>query len=335
MLVTGGAGFIGSSFVRLAVSAGHEVRVLDALTYAGNLANLEPVLDSGKCRFSKGDIRDAALVERLLREDRPRVVVNFAAESHVDRSIHDAHPFLQTNVVGTQVLLDAVRAHPEPIRFIQISTDEVYGSATAGRPFSEDSPLRPSSPYAASKAGADLLVLAAHRTFGLDVVITRCSNNYGPYQFPEKLIPLFVTNLIEGKPVPLYGDGLQVRDWIHCDDHSRAVLAAIERGRPGEVYNVSAGQPMTNLDLTRRLLRLTGREESLIRHVPDRPGHDRAYLLDASKARRELRWAPVIEFSRGLEETVAWYRENRRWWEEIKNGAYRNYYAMQYGNPDA
>jgi len=331
MLITGGAGFVGSAFARNAVT-GHEVWVLDALTYAGNLANLESLQDSPRFRFFRCDIRDAALVERVLREFSPEVIVNFAAESHVDRSLNDATPFVGTNVLGTQSLLDAVRRAAPGIRFVQISTDEVYGSTTSERPASEDSPLCPSSPYAASKAAADLLALAAHRTFGLDVRITRCTNNYGPYQFPEKVVPLFITNLMETKAVPLYGDGLHTRDWIHCDDHSRGVLAVIERGRPGRIYNLGAQSPLTNLELTKRILHLVGGDEKLVRHVSDRPGHDRAYYLDCSRARLELGWAAGIPLKDGLRNTVEWYRQNRSWWEDIKKGTYLEYYSRQYGN---
>jgi dTDP-glucose 4,6-dehydratase len=332
LLVTGGAGFIGSSFVRLAIQQGHAVWVLDALTYAGNLANLEEVRQAPGFHFVKGDIRDLQLAEELLKDVKPEALVNFAAETHVDRSIMDAGPFVSTNAGGTQSLLDALRRAGTKTRFLQISTDEVYGSADDGRPFSELHPLKPSSPYAASKSAADLLVLASRHTFKLDALLTRCSNNYGPYQFPEKLIPLFITNLFEGRPVPVYGDGGQVRDWIHCDDHSRGVMAALEKGKAGEIYNLGGGNRWPNLELTRVLLKLTGRGEELIQHVKDRPGHDRAYLIDHAKATRELGWQPKIAFETGLEATVAWYRENRPWWEAVKSGAYREYYAKQYGN---
>jgi dTDP-glucose 4,6-dehydratase len=332
LLVTGGAGFIGSSFVRLAVTAGHEVSVLDVLTYAGNMANLEPVRSAKGYRFIKGDIRDAKLAEELFSSLKPDALVHFAAESHVDRSIIDASPFVSTNVGGTQVLLDALRRAGAKTRFLQISTDEVYGSADDQKPFTENTPLKPSSPYAASKTAADLFVLSYQHTFGMDALITRCSNNYGPYQFPEKLIPLFTTNLFEGKQVPVYGDGMQIRDWIHCDDHSRGVLAALGKGKSGQVYNLGGGNRLANIEITRQLLKLTGRGEEFIQHVKDRPGHDRAYLIDHSKATRELGWKPTIDFASGLAQTVTWYKENRAWWEAVKTGAYREYYQKQYGN---
>ena len=332
LLVTGGAGFIGSSFVRMSIGAGHEVTVLDALTYAGNLANLETVRNSPRYRFVKGDIRDGTLAEELVRTFQPAALVNFAAESHVDRSIMDASPFVSTNVGGTQTLLDAVRRSGAQTRFLQVSTDEVYGSADDKKPFTEKHYLKPSSPYAASKTSADLFALAFQHTFKMDVLITRCSNNYGPFHFPEKLIPLFTTNLFEGKKVPVYGDGMQVRDWIHCDDHSRGVLAALEKGKSGEVYNLGGGNGMANLHITQMLLKLTGRGEEFIQYVQDRPGHDRVYLIDHSKATRDLGWKPLIDFEQGLAATVAWYRENQPWWQAVKSGAYREYYAKQYGN---
>ncbi len=338
LLVTGGAGFIGSSFVRIALEKGHDVTVLDALTYAGNLANLDPVKGRPEYRFVRGDILDKALAEKLLGDEEHPIeaVVHFAAESHVDRSILDASPFVTTNIGGTQVLLDAVQKcvseKKRKIRYLQISTDEVYGSADDGKPFKETNALKPSSPYAASKTSADLFVLAYHHTFGLDTVITRCSNNYGPYQFPEKLIPLFTTNLFEGKKVPVYGDGMQVRDWIHCDDHSRGALAVLEKGRSGEVYNLGGGNPVPNLEITQLLLKATGRDESFIEHVKDRLGHDRKYIIDHSKSTSELGWKPEIPFEEGLTATVQWYRDNESWWQAIKSGAYLAYYEKQYGN---
>jgi dTDP-glucose 4,6-dehydratase len=331
LLVTGGAGFIGSSFVRLSIKAGHEVTCLDSLTYAGNLANLDSVRESKAFSFVKGDIRDGKLTEEIIRSFKPTALVNFAAESHVDRSILDASPFVSTNVGGTQVLLDAMRRAGTETRFLQVSTDEVYGSADDKKPFTEKHYLKPSSPYAASKTSADLFVLAFQHTFKIDALITRCSNNYGPFQFPEKLIPLFTTNLFEGKKVPIYGDGMQIRDWIHCDDHSRGVLAVLEKGKSGEVYNLGGGNGRANIEITKLLLKATGRDESFIQYVQDRPGHDRVYLIDHSKATRELGWNPTIDFEEGLADTVAWYRENRPWWEAIKSGAYRDYYAKQYG----
>ncbi len=331
LLVTGAAGFIGSSFARIGVAAGHQVVVLDALTYAGNLANLESIKGNANFQFIKGDIRDGKLALDLLESFKPDALVNFAAESHVDRSILDASPFVSTNVGGTQILLDAVRKAGARTRFLQVSTDEVYGSADDKMPFTETHYLKPSSPYAASKTSADLFVLAFQHTYKMDALITRCSNNYGPYQFPEKLIPLFTTNLFEGKKVPVYGDGMQVRDWIHCDDHSRGVLAALEKGRSGEVYNLGGGNGTANIEITKQLLQLTGRDESFIQYVQDRPGHDRVYLIDHTKATRELDWNPRVSFAQGLAETVQWYRENRPWWEAVKSGAYLDYYAQQYG----
>lgn len=332
LLVTGAAGFIGSSFARLAVSEGHRVIVLDALTYAGNLANLREIENSPNYRFVRGDIRDGKQADELLAGEKPDALVNFAAESHVDRSILDASPFVSTNVGGVQTLLDSCRRVAPKTRFVQVSTDEVYGSADDGKPFVETTPLKPSSPYAASKAAADLFALAYKHTFGLEVVVTRCSNNYGPYQFPEKLIPLMTTNCFEGKKLPIYGDGMQVRDWIHCDDHSRGVLTVIERGRCGEVYNLGGGNPTPNLEIVRKLLKYTGRGKEMIEYVQDRPGHDRAYLIDHSKITRELGWEPRIDFARGLRETVDWYRRNQKWWEEIKSGDYLKYYERQYGD---
>jgi dTDP-glucose 4,6-dehydratase len=330
LIVTGGAGFIGSSFVRMAVGLGHNVLVVDALTYAGNLANLKSVRNARSFRFVKGDIRDGLLMEELLRLNCPDALVNFAAESHVDRSILDASSFVGTNVGGTQSLLDALRRAATKNRFLQVSTDEVYGSADDRKPFTEHHHLKPSSPYAASKTSADLFVLAYQLTFELDVLITRCSNNYGPYQFPEKLIPLFTTHLFEGKKVPVYGDGMRVRDWIHCDDHSRGVLAALEHGKRGEIYNLGGGNGKANIEITKQLLKLTGRGEEFIQYVRDRPGHDRTYLIDHSKATRELGRAPQVDFEQGLTDTVNWYRDNREWWTAIKSGDYREYYQRQY-----
>lgn len=331
LLVTGAAGFIGSSFVRLSVARGHDVCVLDALTYAGNLENLASVANDARYRFVKGDICEMASVCELLKKESPDVVVNFAAESHVDRSIMDASPFVRTNAGGVQSLLDALRRSESKARFVQISTDEVYGSADDGKPFKETHPLKPSSPYAASKTAGDLLALAYRHTFQLDIIVTRCSNNYGPYQFPEKLIPLFATNLMEGKKVPVYGDGQNIRDWIHCDDHSRGVWAAIEKGKAGEVYNFGGGNPLPNLEITRQLLKATGRDESFIEYVKDRAGHDRAYLIDYSKAERELGWRPQVDFKQGLAQTVEWYKANRAWWTSVKSGEYQSYYEKQYG----
>jgi len=330
ILVTGGAGFIGANFVQhvLAEHAEDELVTFDLLTYAGNLANLEPVMGERRHRFVRGDIADAAAVTAAL--DGIEAVVHFAAESHVDRSISDASDFLRTNVVGTQVLLDAARAAGVR-RFVQVSTDEVYGSLGPSGAFTEESPLRPNSPYAASKAGADLLVRAAQRTHGLDAVITRCSNNYGPYQFPEKLIPLFVTNALADQPLPLYGDGCQVRDWIHVADHCRALDLVLRRGRSGEIYNIGGGNERRNVDVAHLILKTLGKPESLLRSVADRPGHDRRYAIDAAKILGELGWKPRETFDAGITATLAWYQSNRPWWEAVKSGAYRQYYERMYG----
>jgi dTDP-glucose 4,6-dehydratase len=324
--VTGGCGFIGSAFVRLALERGLEVVNLDKLTYAGNPANVADVAGDARYRFVHGDIADpAAVAEAMPGCD---VVVNFAAESHVDRSILAPEQFIRTDVVGTAVLLD--RAREEGVRrFVQVSTDEVYGSIPEGA-FGEDDPLRPSSPYSASKAGGDLQVLAWHHTYGVDAVVTRGSNTFGPRQYPEKLIPLFVTNALDGEPLPVYGDGRQVRDWIHVDDHCAGIWTAMERGVAGEVYNVGGGNEVPNLEITRRILALTGRDETLVRHVVDRPGHDRRYALDTAKL-RGLGWEPGRSFEAALADTVRWYAERRDWWEPIKSGEYRAYYQAQYG----
>ncbi|MFQ5457866.1 MAG: dTDP-glucose 4,6-dehydratase [Myxococcota bacterium] len=306
---------------------------LDALTYAGNLENLIDVEKDARYRFVKGDIAGSAQVGNLLGEGFD-VLLNFAAESHVDRSIESASAFIQTNVLGTQVLLDAARHHGVGL-YVQISTDEVYGSLAPGGAFREDTPLHPNSPYAASKTAADLLVLAAVHTHGLNAFITRCSNNYGPCQFPEKLIPLFITNALENKPLPVYGDGLQVRDWLHVDDHNRAIDTLIERGMKGEIYNIGSwkqGAPdQTNLDIARTLLKLTGKPEELLQHVTDRPGHDRRYAMDYGKLERETGWRPRVGLAEGLAATVKWYAENRPWWEKVKSGEYLDYYKRHYG----
>jgi dTDP-glucose 4,6-dehydratase len=325
MLVTGCCGFIGSNFVRyeLETDPAIEITNLDALTYAGNLDNLAGVESGGRYKLVRGDIAERSMVMKLVMEGGFDAIVNFAAESHVDRSIDDATPFLRTNVVGTQCLLDAARA-AKAGRYVQVSTDEVYGTLRpTDPPFCETTPMAPSSPYAASKAGADLLVRAAHHTFGLDTVITRCSNNYGPYQFPEKLIPLFITNAMADRCVPVYGDGRQVRDWIHVLDHCRGIDAALRRGLPGEVYNFGGMSERYNIDVTRTILKLCNKPESLIRHVTDRLGHDRRYAIDCSKAEAELSWRPTVSFEEGLASTVAWYQANSRWVERIRSGAYR------------
>ncbi|GAA5128172.1 dTDP-glucose 4,6-dehydratase [Haloechinothrix salitolerans] len=321
VLVTGGAGFIGSHYVREAVAGSYpaladaEVVVLDNLTYAGNEANLAPVADAERYRFVKGDIRDGALVADLMRGTD--LVVHFAAESHVDRSILGAGEFVLTNVLGTQTLLQAA-VDAEVGKFVHVSTDEVYGSIVSGS-WSEDHPLEPNSPYSASKASSDLIARSFYRTYGLPVCITRCSNNYGPYQYPEKVIPLFVTNLLDGKPVPLYGDGLNVRDWLHVDDHCRGIQLVADDGRPGEIYNIGGGTELTNKELTKRLLDAVGAGWDMVTPVEDRKGHDRRYSVDITKIQTELGYRPRVAFDDGLAETVRWYTEHRDWWEPLKN----------------
>ena len=329
LLVTGGAGFIGSNFVRhaLRVQRDLELTNLDALTYAGNLENLAELEADPRYRFVQGDICDAALVDRLMAGQD--AVVHLAAESHVDRSILDAAAFIRTNVQGTQTLLDAARRR-QVVRFVHVSTDEVYGSLGAEGKFTEASPLAPNSPYAASKAAAELLARAAFHTHGQPVVITRGSNNYGSYQFPEKFIPLAIANALAGQPVPLYGEGKNVRNWIHVADHCAGIWAALERGRAGAVYNLGGDDEVDNLTLLRRILARLGRDESLIRFVPDRPGHDFRYALDSALARRELGWRPALSLDEGLDRTVAWYRANGAWLERARGGAYRSYYETQY-----
>ena len=333
VLVTGGAGFIGSNLVRLLrrERPAWTVVNLDKLTYAGNLESLADLKDDPKHVFVRGDIGNAELVAYLLRTHAVDAVLNLAAESHVDRSILGPGVFVETNVAGTQVLLEAARHH-RLARFVQVSTDEVYGSLGPQGKFTEASPLQPSSVYSASKCAADLIAQSYQHTFGLDLVVTRCSNNYGPYQFPEKLIPLMIANALEDKRLPVYGDGLQVRDWIHVEDHCRGILAALENGRSGEVYNFGAENEQANLMTVRALLGLLGKPESLIEYVKDRPGHDRRYAIDASKARSALGWAPRAEFDAGLRATVAWYVANRAWWERVRSGEYRGYYERNYGS---
>ena len=334
ILITGGAGFIGSNFIRYIVSAypEHSVVNLDALTYAGNLENLKDMEDRPNYRFIKGDICDRQLLGSLDFD----AIINFAAESHVDRSILDSYPFLQANVIGAQNLLEAAKTRG--CRMLQVSTDEVYGSIEKGL-FTEKSPISPNSPYSASKASADLLVRAYHETFGMDVLITRCSNNYGPYQFPEKLIPLVISHAIAGKPVPVYGDGKNVRDWIYVLDHCKAIEAVFYRGKSGEVYNAGGKNELQNIDIVKRLLTLiaekTGRDREalmgLITFVKDRQGHDRRYAIDPSKLERELGWIPETGFEEGLSHTVDWYLSNQEWWKRIISGEYMDYYKMQYG----
>lgn len=332
ILVTGGAGFIGSNFIRYVLSA-HEnwyVVNLDKLTYAGNLENLSDIAPDPRYTFVHGDIADKTLITQLLSANTFDAIANFAAESHVDRSILDATPFIETNIQGTQVLLDAARAHGVK-RFLQVSTDEVYGTLGSDEPpFTEHAPLAPNSPYAASKAAADLLARTYYHTFGLPVLITRCSNNYGPYQFPEKLIPLMITNALEGRPLPVYGDGLNIRDWIHVLDHCRALEAVLLGGVPGEVYNIGGSCELTNLEVVRSILQTLDLPESLITFVPDRPGHDRRYAIDASKIKAALGWKPQYRFQEWLPEVVRWYKEHREWWQRVKAGSYRQYYARQY-----
>lgn len=332
VLVTGGSGFIGSNFVRYLLETDSAVRVVnfDSLTYAGNLANLADLANHQRYRFVHGDITDREAVRRAL-SDGVTDIINFAAESHVDRSIQDSGPFIRTNVSGTQVLLDAARAS-EVKRYVQVSTDEVYGSLGSSGYFTEDTPLAPNSPYAATKAAADLLVRSYHHTFGLPAVITRCSNNYGPYQFPEKIIPLFIMNLMRDEQVPVYGDGLNVRDWIHVRDHCAAIERVWRNGRVGEVYNVGGRCERTNLELTQALLDAVGKPKSLIRYVKDRLGHDRRYAIDCTKVETELGWRPSVVFEEGLRETVRWYRENAEWVANIRTGEYLKYYQRQYGN---
>jgi dTDP-glucose 4,6-dehydratase len=332
VLVTGGAGFIGSNFVRhaLATHDDWQVTTLDKLTYAGRLENLDGVLDHPRHRFVKGDVADAAVARPLVNASG--IVVHFAAETHVDRSIRNAGDFITTDVYGTFVLLEAARENPGLRRFVQISTDEVYGSVPEGSSRETDE-LRPRNPYSASKAGADRLAYSYWATYDVPVIITRASNNYGPNQFPEKIIPLFITNLIDDIPVPLYGDGQNERDWLHVNDHCRAVDLLIEHGVSGEVYNIGGGNQVKNADLTRRILELVGKPASLIRPVPDRPGHDRRYSLDTSKL-ESIGWRPRAPFDQGLAETVAWYRQNERWWRPIKDEdpEFRKYYQGQYGD---
>jgi dTDP-glucose 4,6-dehydratase len=327
LLVTGGAGFIGSAFVRrlLERDPDQTVIVLDKLTYAGNRANLDPVETAPGFRFVHGDIADPQVVDDLARE--VDAIVNFAAESHVDRSIESPDAFIKTDVYGTYVLLEAARRHNHQ-RYLQISTDEVYGELSEGSAW-EDSPLAPRSPYAASKAGGDLLLLAYHTTYGMPVCITRASNNFGPYQYPEKIIPLFVTNAIDGQPLPLYGDGLQVRDWLFVEDHCAALELVLDIGTPGEVYNIGADNEMTNLKLTQLILEELGKPMSLVRSVPDRPGHDRRYSLNSAKL-RGLGWRPQASFAEALQATVRWYVTHEEWWRPLKRGDYLDYYRRQY-----
>ena len=327
LVVTGGAGFIGSNFVRYMLRRYDDLEVvnLDKLTYAGNLENLRDVENDPRYAFVKGDICDVVVVGEALRG--ADAVVNFAAETHVDRSISGPQDFIRTDVLGTHTLLEAVR-ELGVTRYLQISTDEVYGSTESGS-FTEESELDPSSPYSASKAGGDLLVLAYHRTFGSPVLITRSSNNYGPYQYPEKVVPLFITNAIDGEALPVYGDGLNVRDWLYVDDNCAAIDVVLREGAVGEAYNIGGGNEVKNLTLTRQILKHLGKSPELIRFVSDRPGHDRRYSIDCAKV-RALGWRPATPFEKGLENTVAWYRDHSEWWRKLKSGEWREYYARQY-----
>ena len=320
LLVTGGAGFIGSNFVRMIAKGDlkgiSSLRVLDKLTYAGVKSNLECAADLPHYDFIQGDICDASVVTYLL--EGVDAVVNFAAESHVDRSISGAAEFVQTNIVGVQVLLDAIKTSGKKIRFLQVSTDEVYGSIDSGS-WSEESPLKPNSPYSASKASGELLARSYNRTHGMDVVITRCSNNYGTHHFPEKLIPLFITNLLEGKKVPVYGNGNNVRDWLHVDDHCRGIYQVLKNGKSGEIYNIGGGRELTNLEITGLILEVIGADETSIEYVEDRKGHDLRYSIDWKKINRELKYEPKVKFEDGLRDTIQWYRDNEAWWKPLKN----------------
>ncbi len=333
VLVTGGAGFIGSNFIRLLLAGrpAAEVLNLDLLTYAGNLANLEEAEGDSRYSFVRADIADPAAVERAFARHRPRVVVHLAAESHVDRSIADPAPFVRTNVNGTAVLLEASARHGVE-RFLHVSTDEVYGSLREDEPaFAEERPLAPSSPYSASKAGSDLLALSWHHTYGLPVVVTRCSNNYGPFQFPEKLIPLMIRNAAAGEKLPVYGDGRNIRDWIFVEDHCRALLLLAERGEPGEIYNIGGKAEIRNLDVVKAILRILGRDESLIRFVADRPGHDWRYAMDMRKLEGRFGWSPAVSFEQGIARTVAWYLDHPEWVRQVASGEYLAYYERHYG----
>ena len=336
IIVTGGAGFIGGNFVHYMLKEHPEYQIicLDKLTYAGNMETLEPVMDNPNFTFVKADIADRDAVYALFEKEKPDVVVNFAAESHVDRSITDPGIFLQTNIIGTGVLLDACRTYGIK-RYHQVSTDEVYGDLPLDRPdlfFTEETPLHTSSPYSASKASADLLVMAYHRTYGLPTTISRCSNNYGPYHFPEKLIPLMIANALNDKPLPVYGKGENVRDWLYVEDHCRAIDMIIHKGRVGEVYNIGGHNERTNLQVVKTVLKELGKSEDLITYVTDRPGHDRRYAIDPAKIHAELGWEPLTLFDEGIKKTVKWYLENREWWEHIISGDYQQYYEKMYKN---
>lgn len=348
VLVTGGAGFIGSNFIQYILDHEQSIALLvnlDLLTYAGNLENLKPVEGNPRYRFVKGDIRDKSLVEKLFIQYEFDTVVHFAAESHVDRSILEPELFLTTNIVGTQTLLDTAKRHwklnsedkysreyKPGVRYLQVSTDEVYGALGKDGMFTETTPLSPNSPYSASKAGADMVVRAYHETYGLPVNITRCSNNYGPYQFPEKLIPLMIHNARIGKPLPVYGDGLQIRDWLHVHDHCVAIATVLERGKIGEIYNVGGNNEKANIEIVKLILKELGKPESLIVHVKDRPGHDRRYAIDNTKITTQLGWKPEYTFEEGIQQTIHWYLENEAWVKQITSGEYQKYYENMYQN---
>ena len=351
VLVTGGAGFVGSNFVQYILECQQDVALLvnlDLLTYAGNLENLTPVEQDPRYRFVQGDVRDRALVEKLFDEYDFDTVVHFAAESHVDRSIVEPEIFLTTNVVGTQTLLDVAKGHwklaPDDkhsrayrpgVRYLQVSTDEVYGALGKTGMFTETTPLSPNSPYSASKASADLIVRACYETYGLPVNITRCSNNYGPYQFPEKLIPLMIRNALADKPLPVYGDGMQIRDWLHVRDHCAAICAVLEKGQVGQVYNVGGHNEKTNLEIVKLILKALDKPEDLITHVQDRPGHDRRYAVDNTKITTQLGWKPAYTFEQGIAETIRWYLDHQEWTARVTSGAYQQYYRKMYGKAEA
>ncbi len=333
LVVTGGAGFIGSCFVRLALKEGWAEQIinLDKLTYAGNLDNVEPVAHKPGYKFVHADIAEAEAVDALFSSESPDAVIHFAAESHVDRSIHSPAPVIQTNFNGTFALLEAARRN-KIARFVHVSTDEVYGSIEPPYEADETYPLRASSPYSASKAASDLLALSYHTTYKLNVSVTRASNNYGPYQFPEKLIPLMISNALEDKPLPVYGDGEQVRDWLYVEDHCRAIFSVLEKGDPGEVYNIGGNCSLPNLEVIERILKATGKPESLITRVTDRPGHDRRYSLTNAKLTRQTGWAPQMDFDRGLNATIEWYLANQAWIRRVKSGEYRHFYELNYAH---
>ena len=336
VLITGGAGFIGSNFIfhMRRAHPDYELLCVDKLTYAGNLETLAPVMEDPKFKFVRADIADRKAIYEVFEAERPDVVVNFAAESHVDRSIENPSVFLETNVMGTQVLLDACRTYGVQ-RYHQVSTDEVYGDLPLDRPdlfFTEQTPLHTSSPYSASKASADLLCNAYQRTYGMPITISRCSNNYGPYQFPEKLIPLMIANALADKPMPVYGQGINVRDWLYVEDHCRAIDLILEKGKVGQVYNIGGHNEMRNIDIVKKILSILGKPESLITYVTDRKGHDMRYAIDPTFIHKELGWLPETKFAAGIEQTVRWYLDNRDWWENIVNGEYQTYYERMYTN---